>query len=158
MRPEFFGLRAIEPKRVPTLREQLAGQVIPIKLARFRIGCVVDVRVGNVQCFSVMTLKFSDLVSNRPQTESMAWTFSSWRRFEFARDIRKLVSEDRIALCLPPEPVLHDRIERDLFFAIALRDSEYLVLRDVPILRLKESISPLGKQGRVSGEVAVFDG
>ena len=63
--------------------------------------------------------------------------------------------EFRIALGLPPEPVLHNRIEWDMLLAIALRNLSNLVERDVTILRLKEAIGPLGQQGRVAGHGSV---
>ncbi len=34
MRPVFLGLCAVEPERIPSLRKQLADQVIPIEIAR----------------------------------------------------------------------------------------------------------------------------
>ena len=75
---------------------------------------------------------------------------------EFARHVGKVGIENGIAFRLPPIPVLHDCIDRDLFFPVAMRDAQYLILRDVAVLRLKEPIGPLRKQGRVSGEAAIF--
>src|SRR5277367_3934619 len=44
VRPVFFGLGAIKPEGVPSLRQQLAGQALPVDVARFGVGSVVDVR------------------------------------------------------------------------------------------------------------------
>jgi hypothetical protein len=64
--------------------------------------------------------------------------------------------EDWVALGLPPEPVLHYCVERDMLLAIALRDPANLVERNVAILRLKEAVSPLRQHGRMAGHGAVL--
>ena len=47
---------------------------------------------------------------------------------EFAGNIREIGIEDRIAFCFPPEPVLHDCVERNVLFAIAMCDCQELLL------------------------------
>ena len=49
MRPVFFGLCAVQPKRIPALREEFARQVVPKEVAPFRVRGVVNVSVRNVQ-------------------------------------------------------------------------------------------------------------
>jgi len=70
--------------------------------------------------------------------------------FEILRYVAIVGIEDRIALGLPPEPVLHHGVERYMFLAIALCDLANLVERYVAILRLKEAVGPLRQQGRVA--------
>ena len=47
VRPVFFGLGAVEPECIPSLRQQLARQVLPVEVARLGVGGVIDVRVGH---------------------------------------------------------------------------------------------------------------
>src|SRR5258708_30363648 len=75
---------------------------------------------------------------------------------EFPRNIREVGVEDRIALRLPPEPILYDRIERDMLLAIVVSNIEYLVLRNVAVFRLKETIRPLGEHGGVARQLAIL--
>jgi hypothetical protein len=75
---------------------------------------------------------------------------------QFPWNIWEVGIEDRVSLGLPPIPVLHNGIERDVLLAISACNSQDLILRNVSILRLEKSIGPLGKQGRVPGEVSVL--
>ena len=52
VRPVFFRLGAIEPECVPSLRQQLAWQVLPVDIARLGVGSVVDVRARHKLCLS----------------------------------------------------------------------------------------------------------
>src|SRR5579862_5262395 len=65
-----------------------------------------------------------------------------------------------IALSLPPEPVLHDEIQRYVPFAIFSGDIDQLPGGAVPILRLDEALRPAPEQWRVSGHFAMelYDG
>ena len=74
---------------------------------------------------------------------------------EFAWNVGEIGIEDRIAFCFPPEPILNDGIQRYVLFTIAVRNSKNLVLRNVAVLLLKESICPFGKHRSVSGQVPV---
>ena len=75
---------------------------------------------------------------------------------QFTGNIGVIGIEDGIAFSLPPEPILHDRIERNVLFAIAMSDAKDFVLRHVAVLRLEETVGPLGQHGRVPGQAAIF--
>ena len=70
---------------------------------------------------------------------------------QFAGHIGEVGIEDGIAFGLPPEPILHHRVQRNMLVAIALGDPENLVLRDVAVLRLEEAVGPLREHGCVAG-------
>ena len=54
--------------------------------------------------------------------------------FQFARNIREIRIEDRIAFCFPPKPILNNCVERNVLFTIPMCDPKNLVLRNVAIL------------------------
>src|ERR1039458_2516368 len=56
VRPIFFGLGAIKPEGVPSLRQQLAGQMLPVDFARLGVGGVVDVRASRELVFCIQNL------------------------------------------------------------------------------------------------------
>jgi hypothetical protein len=47
---------------------------------------------------------------------------------QLSGNIGEVGIEDRIAFRFPPEPVLHDGIQGDVFFPVAMRDAQDLVL------------------------------
>ena len=49
MRPVLFRLRTVQPECIPALREELAGKVVPVEVARRGIGGVIHVCVGNIE-------------------------------------------------------------------------------------------------------------
>src|SRR5581483_11436240 len=64
--------------------------------------------------------------------------------------------ENRIALLLPPEPVLHDRVQRNMLGAVAVRNIQKLLCGDIPVLRLKESIRTSRQKRSVSRQVSIL--
>ena len=113
-------------------------------------------RVGNVEMLAIISWKFCDLASKIPQTDNMAWTCSSCSWLSSPGTSGKLGIEDRIALCLPPEPVLHNGVERDVLLTVAVRDFKHLILRNVPVLRLKKAIRPLRQHWSMPGKVPIL--
>src|SRR5713226_7297427 len=75
---------------------------------------------------------------------------------EFTWNIGEIGIENGIAFRLPPKPILHDRIERNMLFAIAVSNSKDLLLGNITVLRLEEAVSPFGKHGRVASQVAIL--
>src|SRR5437879_3856150 len=75
---------------------------------------------------------------------------------EFTGHIWKIGIEDGITFQLPPKPILHYCVERDVLFTIAPGDSQNLILGNVAVLGLKESIGPFREHRRVSGQVTVL--
>ncbi len=78
------------------------------------------------------------------------------QRLEFTGNVGKIGIEDGIAFCLPPKPVLHDRIKRNVLFAITMRNPKQLVLRNITVFRLEETVCPLWQHGRVTAQVAIL--
>src|SRR5436190_20049573 len=75
---------------------------------------------------------------------------------EFTGNIGKIGIKDGIASSLPPKPILHDRIERYVLFAIAMGNSNKLILGNIAVLRLEEAVSPFGKHGCATAQATVF--
>ena len=77
-----------------------------------------------------------------------------------ARNIRMrlqiLVVVFRIALALPPEPVLHNEVQRHMLRAIFARNLQQLLRRLIAILRLHKAISPLAEKWRVTRHLAIL--
>ncbi len=53
---------------------------------------------------------------------------------EVGGDVVVVVVEDGVAFALPPEPVLHDDVEGDVFGTVAVGDGEDFVERGVAVL------------------------
>ncbi len=75
---------------------------------------------------------------------------------QFSGNIRVIRIEDGITFSLPPKPILHNRIEWDVLFSIAMSYLKNLVLRHITVLRLEQTIRPFWKHGRVPGQAAIF--
>src|SRR4029077_5312274 len=56
---------------------------------------------------------------------------------------------------VPPEPVLHYVVQRNVLIAIFLRDPKKLLLRVVPVLALPVAVRPLAEQRSWSGQFAI---
>src|ERR1700722_20172027 len=59
------------------------------------------------------------------------------------------------ALAIPPEPVLHDVVDRNVQFTVLARHAENFVLRFVAILALPETVGPLAEHRRLPGKLAI---
>src|ERR1700757_3331706 len=57
---------------------------------------------------------------------------------------------------VPPEPVLHDVVHRNVHYTILLRDIEQLLLRLVAIFALPKAIRPLAEHWRSARELTIF--
>ena len=137
MRPVLFRLRAIEPECIPALLEELPRQVLPIELPRLWIRRIVYVRVLNVEVIRLDGPEVIRLRIEQTPDRNHGMKVIVMQRLQFLRHIRKVRVEDWVAFGLPPEPILHDRIQGDMLLAIAFCDTEYLRLRFVPVLRLE---------------------
>ncbi len=51
--PVFFGFGRVEPEGVPALGEEFAGEAVPVDVAGFGVGGVVDAGVGDEEVFAV---------------------------------------------------------------------------------------------------------
>src|ERR1700690_3352294 len=72
-----------------------------------------------------------------------------------ASSIRIILVEYEFAFTVPPEPVLHNVVGRNVQLPILAGDAEDFLLRLVPILALPKTVSPLAEQGRLAGEFTV---
>ena len=70
---------------------------------------------------------------------------------EFPRYVREIGIEYRIAFHFPPEPILHDGVERYMLCAVTPGDSKKFFLRNIAVLGLEEPIGPFRKQGCMPG-------
>src|SRR6185437_11091484 len=66
-----------------------------------------------------------------------------------------ILVEDELSLAIPPEPVLHDIVDRDVQLAVLLCYAQDFILRFITVLALPESVSPLAEQRRLTGQLAV---
>ena len=71
VRPIFFGLGAVEPECIPSLRKQLADQIVPIEIAGFRIRRVVNMGIRHVQVLLVISANSE--TSNQTSPKPKAW-------------------------------------------------------------------------------------
>ena len=156
VRPEFFGLCAVEPEGVPSLRKQLAGQPVPVDVARLRAAGIVHMRSGDHEVLRFERLVCLGLWIEQSPDGDHGMHILFVQRVEILRHIVIVGVEVGIALVLPPEPILHHRVQGNVLLAIALRDSGDLVERYIAVLGLEETVSPLGQHRRMTGQVAVL--
>ena len=78
-------------------------------------------------------------------------------RLQLGGHIGVIAVEHRVAFAplLPPEPILHHRVQRNMPAAVLIGDRQNLRLRCVAILGLEEPIGPLRKQRRMARHGAV---
>ena len=58
-------------------------------------------------------------------------------------NVGKVRVEYGVALGLPPEPILNDRVQGNMILAVTIGNVENFALRNIPVLGLKQSIGPL---------------
>ncbi len=154
--PILFGLGAVQPERVPALSKELAREVVPVEIPRLRIRGVVDLRIGDVVVLGVQLLEvLGGWIEKSPHGDHGVHVHVV-QLLHIAGDVMVVGVEDGIAFLLPPEPVLHDSVHRDMLPAIPAGDIQQLLRRDVLVLRLEETVSPEGQQRGVSGQIAVL--
>ena len=155
VRPELLGLGAVQPESVPAHVDQRTEQMAPVVVARLGVGGVVNVRALHHHVVRVHVLVVGGFgIEQAPHRKHGVDVFSV-QGLQLAGHIGKVLVEDGVAFVLPPEPVLHDGVEREVSGAIARGDAEHLVLRDVAVFGLEEAVGPLRQHGRMAGQVAV---
>src|ERR1022692_619718 len=138
--PVFFGLGAIKPECIPSLRQQLAGQMLPVDVARLGVGGVVDVRASHELVLCIQNLvRFGFGIEQAPDRDHGVYILFV-QGIEIPRYVMIVGIKNWIALGLPPEPILHYCIKWDMLLSIALRDPANLVERHISILGLKEAV------------------
>ena len=151
--PVFFGFGGVEPEGVPALGEEWAGEAIPVGVAGFGVGGVVDAGVGDEEVFRFeFFVGVGGGVDESPGGDQGVDVLVV-EFFQVGGDVVVVVVEDGIAFVLPPEPVLHHDVEGDVFGAVAVGDGEDLVERGVAVFRLDEAVGPAGQHRSVAGEV-----
>src|ERR1035438_5893843 len=128
VRPVFFGLCAVEPECIPSLRKQRADQVIPIEIARLRIRRVVHMSIRHIEVFGGEFPKILRLRIEHSPHRQHGVNMLIVQLLQFTGNISKIGIEYGIALRFPPEPVLNDGIQWNVLLPVPMRNAQNLVL------------------------------
>ena len=152
-----FRLGRVQPPGVDADVEQRLLHQVPVILAGFGIGGVVHRhaggvigRLGELELVDEPALLVHVVVDGRARLEEGPHRNHQVDIFavqfvDHAFGVGIVLVEDVLAFAVPPEPVLHDVVERDVQVAILFRDAENFFLRFVAVLALPEAVGPLAE-------------
>ena len=119
MRPVLFRFRAVEPKGIPSFLQQWTGKVFEVEVASRWDRSVIDVRIGYEQMLRIHSLISIGAGIEQPPGGDHGMDVFGMELLQVAGNIVVVGIELGIALSLPPEPVLHHDVQRDVLLTVA---------------------------------------
>src|SRR5450631_4488444 len=152
--------RTVQPEAIPALFQNRRYQRLPVGISRSWVGRVIVISTGDRETTPLKLLEVGGLrIHHRPHGNDGVHVFL----VQFAQRARNIgvrlqvgCRVLRIALALPPKPVLDNGVEGHVRSPVFGRYIQQLLRGFVAILRLEESVSPLPEQRSVPGQVAVL--